>query len=97
MVSQHQLASSFRDPNGFLFHHQGILYRHIQPQYAEHYTQLMESGLYEELVQKGLLVSHEEVSLESNQEAWKIIKPQPLTWISYLMSGLLVNLKMLPV
>jgi len=77
--------SSFRDPSGFLFWKQGALYRQVNLSYQKNYDQLMNSGLYEDLVNKGLLIPHEEVSVEAPKPgiAYKIIKPQYVSFISY--------------
>ena len=56
------LPSSYRDNDGFVFEHEGKIFRFIHPQYEEHYQLLMASGLYNALVKKGLLVSHQEFS-----------------------------------
>ena len=40
--------SSFRDPSGFLFYHDDVLYRQINQSYKDEYDHLMTSGLYEE-------------------------------------------------
>ncbi len=79
------LASSFRDPSGFLFQRDGILYRQVNGTYREHYDALMKTGLYEALVEKKMLVPHTEVSLayEMPSAAYKIIKPQNIPFISY--------------
>ena len=58
-------SSSFRDPNGFVFHHEGAVYRQINSSGHEDYRRLVDSGLYTELAGEGLLVSHEEVELRS--------------------------------
>ena len=54
------LVASFRDPGGFLFTRDGVLYRQVNKAYAEDYTRLMDSGLYEKLVKAGLLIPHTE-------------------------------------
>ncbi len=79
------LGASFRDPNGFLFTRGGILYRQVNRAYADDYARLMESGLYEKLVKAGLLVSHQEVSVEPADAAlaFRVIQPQRLPFISY--------------
>ena len=79
------LGSSFRDPNGFLFTRDGVLYRQINQGYAENYTHLMESGLYEDLVDAGLLIPHQEVDVPAAdpRAAWKVIRPEPVELISY--------------
>ncbi|MEK6752807.1 MAG: class I SAM-dependent methyltransferase [Chloroflexota bacterium] len=80
-----QLSASFRDPSGFLFTDNGILYRQINRAYAEDYARLMDSGLYEKLVKAGALIPHvetEQVSAES-EAAFKVIQPERVPFISY--------------
>jgi len=79
------LASSFRDPSGFLFRRDNTLYRQVNATYQEHYDALMSTGLYEELVGKKLLVPHQEVDLapEIPSIAYKIIRPNVISFISY--------------
>lgn len=83
--SNGQLAASFRDPSGFLFSKDGILYRQVNRIYAENYIHLMESGLYEKLVKAGLLIPHKEVEQApaSKEAAFKVIQPERLPFISY--------------
>ncbi|MEI7847542.1 MAG: class I SAM-dependent methyltransferase [Chloroflexota bacterium] len=80
-----QLSASFRDPNGFLFTREGLLYRQINTSYAENYALLMESGLYEKLIKANLLISHTEVSIPPAEAglAHKIIQPEYIPFISY--------------
>jgi hypothetical protein len=82
---ERRLGASFRDPSGFLFTREKVLYRQVNKVYREHYDQLMGSGLYARLVEAGLLVPHEEVGLEPEEPAYayRVIKPQPLHFISY--------------
>lgn len=77
--------SSFRDPAGYLFYQNGILYRKINPLGMQDYQDLMDSGLYDELAGTGYLISHEEIPLPVNQsgDSWKIIKPEMIDFISY--------------
>ena len=42
--------ASYRDNDGFIFQQDGIIYRYIHPRYEVHYNKLMESGLYELLI-----------------------------------------------
>jgi ribosomal protein L11 methylase PrmA len=81
------LPSSFRDPSGFLFRRDGVLFRRVNIRYKEHYDQLMDSGLYDKLVTAGLLVSHVEVDIASLQEdadtPYKVIQPEIVPFISY--------------
>jgi hypothetical protein len=80
-----QLSASFRDPSGFLFSREGVLYRQVNRKYEQEYTRLMESGLYEKLVKAGLLVPHVETAqvASESEEAYKIIQPERLPFISY--------------
>jgi hypothetical protein len=38
-------SASFRDPSGFLFFKDGILYRQVNNTYQKHYDHMIESGL----------------------------------------------------
>ena len=58
------LGASFRDPSGFLFRKQGVLYRQINPSYQAEYDHFIQSGLYQRLVEDGLLIPHEEIPHE---------------------------------
>ncbi len=78
--------ASFRDPSGFLFYQDGVLYRQVNQEYQSHYDQMMESGLYQELVENGLMVAHEEVDIAKAPQpelAYKIIQPEKVRFISY--------------
>ena len=82
--SDRRLPSSFRDPSGFLFVRDGILYRQVNRTYQRHYDLLQDSGLYKELVSRGLLIPHEEVLLDSDsQVAYKTLKPEVVPFVSY--------------
>jgi hypothetical protein len=81
---------SFRDPSGFVFTENGTVYRAITSRYCAEYDQLMSSGLHSELVDKRLIVPHEEVadfsSLESVRDIsdlYQVIQPQRVPFISY--------------
>jgi hypothetical protein len=84
-VKSENVSGSFRDPSGFLFVRDGLIYRQINSIYQEHYNQLMESGFYQTLIDSGLMVSHEDVGLEyaRSNDAFKIIKPQLIPFVSY--------------
>lgn len=55
------LSGSFRDPSGFIFLMNGMLYRQINRDYAKDYTHFIKSGFYNELIKNKLLIPHEEV------------------------------------
>ena len=84
-MKNHRIKSSFRDPSGFLFVNEGNIYRQINKSYQNEFDKLIDSGLYEKLVEKELLIPHEESNIESPQpnECYKIIKPKLIHFISY--------------
>jgi hypothetical protein len=80
-----RLGSSFRDPAGFMFNHDGILYRQVNQAGKASYDTLMGSGLYAYLVKKGWMVAHDEVDgpVANDDIVHKIIRPEPVSFISY--------------
>ena len=77
--------SSFRDPSGFLFEHEGVLYRQVNACYGAAYERLLGSGLYDELTGKGLLIPHDEVApvAVGVTEAVRVLRPERLPFIAY--------------
>ncbi len=76
--------ASFRDPSGFIFGVDGVLYRHVAPGARESYDALMGSGLYDALVGEGLLVAHvEEPDATLSPGAYKVLRPEPIPFVSY--------------
>lgn len=78
-------SSSFRDPSGFVFRCEGIVYRQINNFYKENYQLLIQSGLYKKLVQERLLIEHREVDGKNayNDRFYKVIRPKQVGFISY--------------
>ena len=85
MKKNKEIPGSFRDPSGFLFINEDIIYRQVDFLYRDNYDHLINSGLYKTLVDAELLIPHQEVSLElaKSDSAYKIIKPELITFISY--------------
>ncbi|MDH3427740.1 MAG: class I SAM-dependent methyltransferase [Gemmatimonadota bacterium] len=79
------LSASFRDPSGFVFRRDGVLYRQVNRRYAEHFAAFHASGLYEALLSDGLLISHETVDVEPPRPeiAELVIRPALVPFISY--------------
>ena len=77
--------SSFRDPSGFLFEKNHELFRQINHSYKLQYDKLIDSGLYDSLIEKNLLLPHDEVEIipPEPDKSYKIIKPQRINFISY--------------
>ncbi len=84
-ASRQVVGGSFRDPSGFLFREDGILYRQVNQVYRENYDHLIKSGLYDDLVRRKLLIAHREVELDAPRLdlAYRIIRPEPVDFISY--------------
>jgi hypothetical protein len=85
MSADRPLGASFRDPSGFLFERGGELFRQVNPAYREEYDQLIASGLYQTLVEKNLLIPHEEVESPDGEAgmAYKLLRPEQVRFISY--------------
>lgn len=79
------VPGSFRDPSGFLFTRDGVIYRQVNVVYKEDYNLLVNSGLYENLTDSGLLIRHQEVSIDcaKSDGAYKVLRPDPVGFISY--------------
>lgn len=77
--------SSFRDPAGFVFLERGVVYRQVNEWFAPHYDHLMKSGLYAQLVEAGMLLPHDEVSLRlpGGPRAHAVLRPQHVPFVSY--------------
>lgn len=75
--------ASYRDPAGFVFEQDGDIFRQVNTCYKAHYDKLMTSGLYDRLVQEGLLIPHEELSGDPEKGVYKVLQPQKLAFISY--------------
>jgi SAM-dependent methyltransferase len=81
---QVRLPGSFRDPAGHIFFADGVAYRRIEHAGAADYQQLLNSGLYEQLVADGLLIRHEDLGPTLDQtDAFTVIRPEQLPMISY--------------
>jgi ribosomal protein L11 methylase PrmA len=75
--------ASFRDPAGFLYLQGGVLYRHVASRFAADYDHLLSSGLYDTLTRSGRLVPHEEVPPEPGSAAHRVLRPDPVPFVSY--------------
>lgn len=77
--------SSYRDPSGFIFEKNGILYRQINTCFKENFDHFIEGGCYDQLVKKGLLIPHGNLQDNPNGSAehYKTIRPERIEFISY--------------
>ena len=77
--------ASFRDPSGFVFRREGVLYRQVQASGSADWEAFTSSGLYDRLLADGLIVEHEAQPLESAAlpGAMAVIRPRLIDVISY--------------
>ncbi len=85
MTTYTRHPSSFKDPSGFVFEAKGTIYRQVNQYYAAQYRQLLDSGLYKQLVDRKQLIAHEEVNenVTHSPEWYTTLKPEPISVISY--------------
>ena len=76
---------SYRDPAGFVYERDGVIYRQIEASFAEDWDAYIDSGLYERLNTDGIVIEHEEVDtgLAAEPPAYRVIRPEQLEVISY--------------
>ena len=85
MFSDGPVSGSFRDPSGFVFRHDGVIYRQVNERALPAFLHLEQSGLQQELFARGLLVEHSiaETPPLRPEVAALVIRPEPIPFISY--------------
>lgn len=78
-------AASFRDPSGFVFRRDGVVYRQVDARYAAHFECAKASGLFDDLARERLLIAHEEVSLSlaAAPNAHAVLRPAAIPFVSH--------------
>ena len=81
----HSHPASYRDSEGFVFQQHGKVYRYLHTSYEVHYTKLMNSGLYDELVKKAMLIAHTEITETAafGFTDGRVLLPEQIPFISY--------------
>jgi SAM-dependent methyltransferase len=77
---------SFRDPSGFVFRRDGILYRQVNRVFADDWQAALDAGLLRRWQETGRLMRHDiaEVSLAADPDrAIAVLRPEPVDFISY--------------
>lgn len=78
-----RIAGSFRDPAGYVFRRDGVLYRQVNPVFAERFDAVAASGLYEALWAAGLLVRHEVTNTAlGDGNAHAVLRPEEVPFVS---------------
>ena len=78
-------SSSYRDPSGFLFYENGVLYRQVNNIFKDDFDHFISSGLYQHLVDKSLLIAHKktEKNFTDSTDWYQTIEPEKIPFISY--------------
>lgn len=84
-VEDRRTPGSFRDPSGFVFEREGVLYRQVNLAYRPEYDRMVASGLDRSLIGDGMLVPHVEVEDEPCDPplAYKVLRPERVPFVSY--------------
>jgi hypothetical protein len=77
--------ASFRDPSGFVFFKDSKIYRQVNRSYQPDFDHLISSGLFNRLVEKGMLITHKQLSenLTGDDYWYTTLLPEQLSYISY--------------
>ena len=77
--------SSFRDPSGFIFEKEGILFRQVNQSCKEHFDHFMDSGCYRHFSEKGMLVRHEQIdqNFSGENNFYSTLKPDRVPFLSW--------------
>lgn len=100
MLSSKEIDSgSFRDPSGFIYCQNGKVFRHIKSNYFNTYHLLVEKGIYNDLINKNLLIKHTEVEKTPEYITLEVEKipfiSYPYEWcFSQLKDAALLTLKL---
>lgn len=75
---------SYRDTAARIVKKESGYYRYIFHEYKAEYDHLMQSGLYQELTQKGLLIEHQEIQIDTEDpKVYKLLYPTQIPFKSY--------------
>jgi hypothetical protein len=75
---------SYKDLSARVVYKDGKFFRYIFNSYKKEYDNLVNSGLYEELLKNNLIIFHEELFLdEIDENIYKIILPQQISFQSF--------------
>jgi hypothetical protein len=82
-MTENRVMASFRDPDGFIYTENGVVYRQVNHSYKNNYDCLMESGLYDCLIKSELLIPHKASSVTKDVSAYLVLEPEQIDFISY--------------
>jgi SAM-dependent methyltransferase len=76
---------SYRDPSGFVYRRDGILYRQVDRSFGARWDAFLASGLHDRLVERGILVADRPVdlALAADASAHAVVRPEEIPFVSY--------------
>lgn len=76
---------SYRDPSGFVFRRDGVLYRQVDQAFADDWGTFESSGLHAALISNGILIPDQPAALDlaADAGALAVIQPEEIGFISY--------------
>ena len=79
------LPSSYRDPSGFVFTYKDDIYRQVNKSFQKDYEAFNDSGLYNDLLSKEVILRHDEIKENlTGTGDWLItLRPEKVDFISY--------------
>ncbi|MBX9781772.1 MAG: class I SAM-dependent methyltransferase [Chitinophagaceae bacterium] len=85
MTNINRHPASFRDPSGYVYEKDGIIYRFVSNVYKANYELLQSSGLFKQLSEKKLLLPFTELKENhTGSTDWLItLQPQPIPFLNY--------------
>jgi ribosomal protein L11 methylase PrmA len=86
MSTHHTIhPSSYRDPSGFIFQKDGVVYRQVNQSFKDDFSHFIDSGCYAQLTAQQLLIPHTVIpeNLTGDAEWHATLKPEPIPFWSY--------------
>ena len=79
-----RVGGSFRDPAGRLYRYGNHLFRTVAPWFQPEFQAFLDSGLYDELVQDGLIVPHVEIDpADAPEPCARFLRVEALPFVTY--------------
>ncbi|HUM97338.1 MAG TPA: hypothetical protein PK275_05750 [Chitinophagaceae bacterium] len=77
--------SSYRDPSGYIFEKDGVLFRQVNKCFKEDFEFFIQSGLYDSLVNQELLLPHQTIEecITGDENGYLTLLPERINFISY--------------
>lgn len=76
---------SYRDPSGFIYRRDGVLYRQVDSSFAARWDAFLASGLHDQLVERGILIADHpaDLAFAADEHAHAVVRPDEIPFVSY--------------